>query len=136
VRDARTESRKERRARRNRELAGRTQTLIEAFVRIAAATTVDACAFVLWNFATRSPVRLVRDVVAGARRPGTLLRGTIVVVIGLWLVFGAASLLVPLVNRAPAFLVLETWTVVTGLLVEQLIGEVIWARLNAGRPRA
>ena len=94
---------------------------------------MDAFAFVLWNFATRSPVRLVSDIAAGARRFPSLVRGLVLFALGLLLLAGGASLLVPLVDRAPAFIVLETWTVVTGLLVEQLIGDVIWARLGAGR---
>jgi hypothetical protein len=98
VRDAGAESRQERRARPNRHLARRSSDLSGEILRLAAAIVVNAGAFLLWNLASRSPTRLARDLAAGA------------------------SLLFPLAIQTRTFMVLETWTLLTGLLVEQLIG--------------
>jgi hypothetical protein len=91
-------------------------------LRVAAAIVVDAAAFSLWNLATRSPFRLVRDVVAGTTQPLTALRSVARFIAGLILLIAGAVLLLPLAIQTRTFTILETWTAVTGLLVEQLIG--------------
>jgi hypothetical protein len=90
-------------------------------LRVAAAIVVDAAAFSLWNLATRSPFRLVRDVVAGTTQPLTALRSVARFLAGLVLLIAGAVLLLPLTIQTRTFTVLETWTAVTGLLVEQLL---------------
>jgi hypothetical protein len=64
----------------------------------------------------------VRDLAAGARRPAVAVRGLTRFTAGLLMLVAAAVLLVPLAIQIRTFTVLETWTVLTGLLVEQLIG--------------
>jgi VIT1/CCC1 family predicted Fe2+/Mn2+ transporter len=122
MRDARPQGRQERRAGRNRNLARRSGHLNADVLRVAAAIVVDACAFSLWNLAARSPARLARDVAAGVSRPAVALRGVARFVAGMFLLFAGAVLLLPLAFGTHTFTVLETWTVLTGLLVDQLLG--------------
>ncbi len=82
----------------------------------------------IWNLAARSPARLARDILAGMRRPGTFVRGLISFVVGLTLLVGSVSLLVPLMLPHQTLLVMITWTVLTGLLVEQIVGPELYAR--------
>jgi hypothetical protein len=89
---------------------------------VAASIVVDAAAFSLWNLASRSPFRLVRDVVAGTTQPLVALRSVARFMAGLILLIAGAVLLLPLTIQTRTFTILETWTAVTGLLVEQLIG--------------
>jgi hypothetical protein len=89
---------------------------------VAAAIAVDTGAFVLWNLASRSPLRLARDVAAGVSRPAVALRAVVRFAGGLFLLAAGGVLLVPLSLQVRTFTILETWTVLTGLLVEQLIG--------------
>jgi hypothetical protein len=67
-------------------------------------------------------VRLVQDLANGVRRPLVLLRGLLRFATGVLLLAAGAVLLVPLSIGTRTFTVLETWTVLTGLLVEQLLG--------------
>jgi hypothetical protein len=122
VRDARPQGREERRARRNRDLARRSRNLTEAVLRLAAAIVVDACAFLLWNLASRSPARLARDLTGGISRPASALSGVARGAGGLFLLAAGATLLLPLALASRTYLILETWTLLTGLLVEQMIG--------------
>ena len=89
---------------------------------MAAAIVVDAAAFSLWNLASRSPFRLARDVAAGTTRPLVALRSVARFIAGLMLLVAGAVLLLPLAIQTRTFTILETWTAVTGLLVEQLLG--------------
>jgi hypothetical protein len=132
VRDARPQGREERGARRDRQLAGRTRPLIEPALRIAAAILVDTLAFLVWNLSTRSPLQLLRDVASGARRPGTLFRGVVSFAVGLLLLLGSLSILIPLLLPRHAIAVLGIWAAVTGLLVEQLIGADLYGRRRTG----
>jgi len=95
---------------------------------VAAAIVVDAAAFSLWNLASRSPFRLARDVAAGATQPLVALRSVARFAAGLILLVAGAVLLLPLTIQTRTFTILETWTAVTGLLVEQLVG-------YSGKPR-
>ena len=95
---------------------------------MAAAIVVDAAAFSLWNLASRSPFRLARDVAAGATQPLVALRSVAHFAAGLILLVAGAVLLLPLTIQTRTFTILETWTAVTGLLVEQLVG-------YSGKPR-
>jgi hypothetical protein len=135
VRDARPEGREECGPRRDRQLAGRSGTLIDTALRIAAAILVDTLAFIVWNLASRSPAQVFRDLVRGFRRPGTLVRGIVSFLVGVLLIVGSTSILVPLALPVHALVVLMTWTVVTGLLVEQIVGPDLYARLMPSRDR-
>lgn len=74
----------------------------------------------------------MRDVAAGLSRPSTALRGLARITFGLTLLALGAALILPLSIQLRTFTVLETWTVLTGLLVEQLIGGALRSR----KPRA
>lgn len=76
----------------------------------------------MWGLASRSPLRLAHDVASAARRPSILLRGLLRFTAGVLLLAAGALLLLPLALGSGTFTVLETWTVLTGLLVEQLLG--------------
>jgi hypothetical protein len=128
VRDAGPEGRQERRAGRDRHLARRTGHLSGDVLRVAAAIVADAGAFFLWSLASRSPAQLARDLAAGATRPAVALRGVLRFAGGLLLLLAGALLLLPLAIQAGTFTILETWTVLTALLVEQLIGADLRAR--------
>jgi hypothetical protein len=91
-------------------------------LRVAAAIIVDAGAFFFWNLASRSPQNLARDLAAGAKKPAVALRGLARFTGGLLLLLAGAILVLPLAIQVHTFTVLEIWTVLTGLLVEQLIG--------------
>jgi hypothetical protein len=89
---------------------------------VALAIVADAAAFFLWNLAARSPDRVARDLAAGMSRPAVALRGLARFTAGLFLLAAGAVLLLPLAIQTRTFTILETWTVLTGLLVEQLVG--------------
>jgi len=72
----------------------------------------------------------VRDVAAGATRPAVAVRGVARFTAGLLMLVAGGVLLVPLAIQVRTFTVLETWTVLTGLLVEQLIGSDVRARFR------
>ena len=76
----------------------------------------------MWGLAARSPARLAQDLAGGLRRPLVLLRGLLRFATGVLLLAAGAILLLPLAFGTRTFTVLETWTVLTGLLVEQLLG--------------
>jgi hypothetical protein len=130
VRDARAKGRALGSAWRNCRLARRGTVIVDPFLfRIApfvfAAILLHAMAFILWNIGTRPPAQLIRDIGKFAWR-------------GLWhfvlgfviLIAGAALMLsVTLVDVQHEFAVLELIAVVSGLLVETLLGSTIRAHL-------
>jgi hypothetical protein len=61
-------------------------------------------------------------VAAGISRPAIAFRAAFRLAGGLFLLAAGGVLLVPLALQVSTFTILETWTVLTGLLVEQLIG--------------
>ena len=76
----------------------------------------------LWNLATRSPRQLARDVGAGLSRPAVIVRSVVRFTAGVLLLAAGAALVLPLTIQVRTFAALETLTVLTGLLVEQLVG--------------
>jgi hypothetical protein len=76
----------------------------------------------LWNLASRSPAQLARDVTGGISRPVIAIRAIARFTGGLLFLALGAALVLPLTLQVRTFTVLETLTVLTGLLVEQLIG--------------
>jgi hypothetical protein len=76
----------------------------------------------LWNLASRSPAQLIRDIAGGFFRPGVAARAILRFVTGLLFLAAGAALVLPLTLQIRTFTVLETLTVLSGLLVEQLIG--------------
>lgn len=93
-----------------------------------AAIVVDTCAFMLWNLASRSPARLARDVADGLKRAPSAASGIARAIGGLLLLAAGSALLVPLAIGYKTYIILEIWAVLTGLLVEQLIGADLRAR--------
>lgn len=91
-------------------------------MRLAAAIVADTGAFMLWNLASRSPAQLARDVGAGLSRPAVIVRAVLRFATGVLFLAAGAALVLPLTIQVRTFTVLETLTVLTGLLVEQLIG--------------
>lgn len=91
-------------------------------MRLGAAILLDAFAFVVWDLATRSPQRLIADLAAGGRHWPTLVRGLTRFLTGALVLVAAASLILTLATNGRTFLVLETLTLLSGLLIEQLIG--------------
>ena len=67
-------------------------------------------------------MRLAHDLASGASRPAIALRGLARFIAGIVLLLAGAVLLLPLAFGTRTFTVLETWTVLTALLVEQVIG--------------
>jgi len=82
----------------------------------------------LWNLTSRSPTRLARDVAAGITRPASAAAGLARAAGGLIFLAAGAILLLPLAIGSRTYLILETWAVLTGLLVEQLVGPDIRSR--------
>ncbi len=101
-------------------------------MRIGAAILVDTLAFVVWNLSARAPAQMVRDIAGGVRRPGILVRGIISFLVGLLLLIGSLTLLLPLLLPQHALVVLGTWAALTGLLVAQLVGPDIYGRRSPG----
>ncbi|HZO92794.1 MAG TPA: hypothetical protein VFB22_03415 [Candidatus Baltobacteraceae bacterium] len=91
-------------------------------LRFAVAIVFDALAFTVWDVGTRPPLRLVRDVAAGARIPRRLFAGAVRFVLGVALLLLAALVARPAMATARTFTVLETLMLAAGLLVEQLVG--------------
>ena len=83
---------------------------------------LDLAAFVLWALATRGPGRLLYEMRTAVREPRRLARGCVAFLAGLALLVGGATLLVPLSPDGRTFTTLETWTIVTALLADQLVG--------------
>ncbi len=82
----------------------------------------------IWNLAPRSPLQLLRDLGRGARRPGTLARGLIRFAVGMFLVAGSVSILMPLLLPEPLLAGLVTWAMLTALLVDQIVGFDLYGR--------
>ena len=108
---------------------------------VALAILLNATALIIWDVGTRSPVRLVADIRAGARVSAVALRGTIRFAAGLAALAGGVVIVGALVARQLDFTVLESWALVTALLIEQLVGPDLRAavanavkRRPAGRP--
>ncbi len=105
----------------------------EVVTRFALAIVLDALAFVVWDVGTRPPLRLLRDLVRGARVPARLGRGLLRFALGAGLLVLAAVVARPAISGARTFTVLETGMLVAALIVEALIGTDL--RLAAAPPR-
>jgi len=99
-----------------------TASLVIAAVRIALAILLNTAALVIWDIGTRSPVRLIVDVRAGLREKSAIIHGVVRLTIGAIALLAAATISAAVANRAADFTVVECWTLVTALVVEQLVG--------------
>ena len=96
------------------------------------AVLLHALAFIIWNIGTRAPSQLFADLRSGLGSAQTLTRGVWRFVLGsLLLIAGALLMLsVTIVDVRTEFSLLETGAVLTGLLVEMLVGEPVRAHLT------
>lgn len=94
----------------------------EVLTRFALAIALDALAFVVWDVGTRSPLRLLRDLLHGARVPARLGRGLLRFALGTGLLLLGGVVARPAVPGPHAFTALETGMLVAALIVEALIG--------------
>jgi hypothetical protein len=94
----------------------------EVAIRFALAIAFDALAFVVWDVGTRAPVNLVRDIVAGFRRPTALVRGVVRFLAGAALLVLAFVVARPGFPTSRSFMVIQTGMLIAALIVENLIG--------------
>jgi hypothetical protein len=102
-----------------------TASLFDDTLRIAVAIVLDTAALVIWDIGTRSPARLLAEVRAGVRKRSALLRGALRLVTGVLALLVAAAVSAPVATRAFDFTVIECWALVTGLVLEQLVGPAL-----------
>jgi hypothetical protein len=136
VRDPRPQSAQERRAGRDRVLAGRRtgdRHLIETAARLAFAILFDAFAFTVWDVGTRGPVQLTRDVANGFRSLRTFAGGFVRFFTGIFAIAIGGLAVLPIVARMREPGVVEGLTLITGLVVEILVGVDLRRRLFARR---
>jgi hypothetical protein len=89
------------------------------------AIVLAAGAFLLWDLPARSPLQVVRDIAGGAARSTTLIRGFARFSFGLLLLAAGAALVAPVALGTRTFVVLETWSLLTGLLVNAFLGKIL-----------
>jgi hypothetical protein len=101
--------------------------MIETTVRLAAAIVCDFLALAIWNIGTRPPGQLASDIRNGLRSRSTFMRGLAAFIWGTILLILGVIALVPTV-RASVLGLVEIYTVVAALVLEQLLGEDLRAR--------
>lgn len=106
-----------------------TPSLPSAATRIALAIVLDAAALIVWDVGTRPPRRLVADVRSGLRDAAAAVRGLGRFAVGGAALLGAAVVSAPVAARTIDFTVVECWALIAALIVEQLVGPDIRARL-------
>ncbi|GAC1420850.1 MAG: hypothetical protein NVSMB5_13620 [Candidatus Velthaea sp.] len=87
----------------------------------------------MWDIGTRPPRTLVRDILAGIGSRPIFPRAIVRFSIGFAALAAAAAVTAPLIARSRDLTILEIWTLVAGLLVEQLVGPDIRARSSRRR---
>jgi hypothetical protein len=107
----------------------------EVLTRFAFAIVLDALAFVVWDVGTRPPLRLLRDVVRGARVPAVLVRGLLRFALGTGLLLAGALVARPAIPGPRAFTAIETGMLIAALIVEALIGNDLRSRSGAASAR-
>jgi hypothetical protein len=107
----------------------RPSQLIETAARLAFAILCDAFAFTVWNVGTRGPVHLTRDLANGFRNLLTFARGFARFFTGIAAIAIGALAVLPLVARTREPGVIEGLTLITGLVVEILVGSDLRRRL-------
>jgi len=101
--------------------------MIETTVRLGTAIVCDFLALAIWNVGTRPPGQLACDIRNGIRSRPTLMRGLAAFVWGAILLILGVIALAPTVRTSVLSLV-EIYTVVAALVLEQLLGEDLRAR--------
>lgn len=106
-------------------MAGRRtgrHTLIETAARLAIAILFDALAFIVWDAGTRGPVRLVEDIARGFSSLRTFTVGFARFFTGIVAIAIGALAIVPIIAHTRQPGVIEGLTLITGLIVEILVG--------------
>jgi hypothetical protein len=103
--------------------------MIETALRLAAAIVCDFLALAIWNIGTRPPAQLIADIRSGVRSRATFMRGLAALVWGTLLLLVGAIAVSPTV-RASVLSLVEIYTVIAALVLEQLLGEELRARFT------
>ncbi len=93
-----------------------------AALRIAGSIVLDTTALVVWDIGTRSPLRLVADVRRSIEQRSGLRGGCARLTIGAFALVAGSLMSAPLATHATDWSIIECWSVVTALILEQLIG--------------
>jgi len=101
--------------------------VIETTIRLAVAIVCDFLALAIWNIGTRPPGQLIADIRAGIRLRATFMRGLAAFLWGWILLFVGIIALIPIVRLHVLGLV-EVYTVIAALILEQLLGADLRAR--------
>ena len=102
-------------------------------IRMALAMLLDIAALVIWNIGTRSPVRVFLDVRAGLQHRSNVMRGCVRFITGALAVALAVSVSAPITGDGRSAGIIDSWELVTALIVEQLIGPDLRAQPRASR---
>jgi hypothetical protein len=93
---------------------------------------LDACALVVWNIGTRSPITALRDVVAASRNSRVFVAGALAFLAGLTFAAAGTVMLVPAVGDVGSdFVPVEIFAFIVALAIELLIGNDV--RMAAAR---
>lgn len=87
----------------------------------------------VWDVGTRGPLRVLRDIGAGFTSLRTLTTGFVRLLVGVVAIAIAGVVLLPVFLRSSQPTIVESLTLVTGLIVESLIGTDLRARVFAKR---
>ena len=94
---------------------------------------LDIAALVIWNVGTRSPVRMFADLRTALRQRSNVSRGWIRFFSGALAVALAVSVSAPIAIDVRSVGIIDSWELVTALIVEQLIGPDLRAEQRASR---
>ncbi len=111
-----------------------TVSIAIAALQIAGSIVLDTLALVVWDIGTRSPLRLVGDVRRALARRTGFRRAAIRLMIGAFALGAGTMVSAPLATRPIDFTIIECWAIVTALVVEQLVGPDLRARVARGKP--
>jgi len=103
--------------------------MIETVLRLAAAIVCDFLALAIWNIGTRPPAQLIADIRSGVHSRAAFMRGLAALIWGTLLLLVGAIAVSPTVRSSVLGLV-EIYTVMTALVLEQLLGEDLRARFT------
>ncbi len=103
--------------------------MIETALRLAAAIVCDFLALAIWNIGTRPPAQLIADIRSGVRSRATFVRGLAAILWGTLLLLVGVIALSPTVRSTVLGLV-EVYTVIAALVLEQLLGADLRARFS------
>lgn len=97
-------------------------------MRLATTIALYAIGFAIWNVGTRPPLQLVRDIGNGFRNGSILRRGMFQFIGGVFAIGIGSFVMAPAIAHTHDEPVLASLTVLTALIVEQLVGPDLRAR--------